>query len=68
MEVKLVKDGVKAEVRVEVEVDTQAEVKKVSRLIFELRKYKLNYLFIAVFRKVGTAALHRHFGLMSLIM
>jgi hypothetical protein len=45
VEVKLVKDGVKAEVRVEVEVDTQAEVKQVSRLIFELRKYRLNYLF-----------------------
>ena len=44
-EVKLVNSGIKAKVKVEVEVDTQAEVKQVSRLIFELRKYKLNYLF-----------------------
>ena len=51
-EVKLVK-CVKAECRVEIEADTPAEVKQVSRLIsrlwskliFELRKYKLNYLF-----------------------
>ena len=42
-EVKLVNSGIKAKVKVE--VDTQAEVKQVSRLIFELRKYKLNYLF-----------------------
>ena len=51
-EVKLVR-CVKAEGRVEIEADTPAEVKQASRLISrlwsklisELRKYKLNYLF-----------------------